>query len=57
MGKHHGSIAVRSRSAEVAAVDGVALTGTVFMLFFPERGVEQGMRETAKAAEVPAVVG
>ncbi len=57
MNKHHGLIRARSRSA-TPVVDGVgtARTGTVFMLFFPDDGVEPvAAHETAKPVEAAAV--
>ncbi|MCU1314400.1 MAG: histidine kinase [Acidobacteriaceae bacterium] len=59
MEKHHGTIAVRSRCAESADNLGETMpkqTGTVFMLFFPERGVERA-KTTAKVVEAATVVG
>jgi signal transduction histidine kinase len=44
MDKHQGSIVVRSR----CALPERETSGTVFMLFFPDRGVEQPAAETAE---------
>jgi signal transduction histidine kinase len=58
--KHQGTIAVRSRCAESAnhvAGTRPMPTGTVFMLFFPERGVESAATKAAapKVAEAATV--
>jgi signal transduction histidine kinase len=57
MEKHQGTIAVRSRCVESANHAGASLPkamGTVFMLFFPDRGVEKAVT-TVKVVETAAV--